>query len=141
MGRPHVFQTDTTLYHAVEGSRVFPAGETDPGGAWSERIGGEAVGAATTTSALKDLIAAQDQIEALESRLANNAHDLAAGAKALEDARALFSGLEQRAISAEKALAESQAQAAKYMAERDQARAETEGHKTRAKKPKPETDA
>lgn len=29
-----IFRTDTTLYHPVEGARVFPAGEQDPGPTW-----------------------------------------------------------------------------------------------------------
>lgn len=122
MARPNVFTTDTTLYHAIEGSRVFPAGETDPGAAWTDRVGGEAIGAATTTQALKDLIAAQDQIEAMEARLHANGHDLAVAAKATADAKAKATEMEQRALAAEKALTDAHAQSQQYMRERDQAR-------------------
>jgi hypothetical protein len=124
MARPNVFQTDTTLYHAVEGARVFPRGETDPGAAWSDRIGGEIVGKETVAQALKDLITAHDQIANLETRLTANASDLAESAKTREEALAKVHGLEQRAVAAEKFLEAAEAQAKTYMAERDQARAE-----------------
>lgn len=124
MARPHVFQVLTKLWHPAEGWREFPAGETDPGASWHDKEGGLAPGSATTTQALKDLIAAQDQIESLQHRLDSNANDLAESAKVRDIALAKVDGLEQRAIAAEKAQADAEEAARGYMAERDTARSE-----------------
>ena len=124
MARSYVFPVATKLYHPSEGERLFPAGETDPGGMWTERPGGETVGAATTTQALKDLIAAQELNEQLEARLVAAARDMAEAAQAKSDALAKVAGLEQRAVAAEKAKADAEDLAVQYMRERDDARAE-----------------
>lgn len=103
MARPNVFSEPTKLWHAAEGWREFPAGETDPGGAWHDKEGGSAPGGATVTQAMKDLIAAQDQIDAKDALLAAKDHDLAQSAKRAEEAEAKVKGLNQRALDAEAA--------------------------------------
>jgi hypothetical protein len=133
MGRPFVFNAPTTLYHPVEGERTFPQGETDPGPAWTDRIGGAAVGAATTTQALKDLITAQEQIEDLEKRLMANGADLAKSAKTREEALAKVTGLEQVALEAIGKHEAAEAQSQTYMRERDQARVEVEALRAKLK--------
>lgn len=126
MARPHVFSTDTALYHPIEGKRVFPKGETDPGPMWTDRIGGEVVGMKTTTQALKDLIGAQEQIEHLEARLMAAGRDLDVSAKTREEALAKLAGVEQDLIAAKAAQADAEALATQYMRERDDARQQRE---------------
>lgn len=59
------FKNPTTLYHPVEGPRVFPAGEQHPGAAWSSTPDGEPPSA--SEEALKtQLAAAREQMDALE---------------------------------------------------------------------------
>lgn len=124
MGRPFVFPVDTTLYHPSEGARVFPAGETDPGSAWTETRGGEPVDKGTIKQATKDLIAAQDQIDALGEQLNRKDHDLAVIGKERDEANGKVADLEQRAIAAEAGQVEADERAAEYMRERDAARAD-----------------
>lgn len=126
MPRPHVFSADTALYHPIEGKRVFPKGETDPGPMWTDRIGGEVVGMKTTTQALKDLIAAQEQIEHLETRLMASGRDLDETAKTREEALAKLAGVEQELIKSQAAQADAEALATQYMRERDDARKQFE---------------
>lgn len=122
MPRPHTFTVETVLYHPTEGKRVFPVGETDPGAMWSEKPGGEPVGAKASLQALHDLIEAQERIEALEAQLVRNGADLDNLAKGKADALAQVHELEQRAIAAEKARADAEDLAGQYMRERDAAR-------------------
>lgn len=122
MPRPQVFSIDTKLWHPSEGWRLFPAGETDPGGSWHEKEGGNPVGNSAAEGALKDLIEANDRIEQMGQQLASKDHDLAQMAAAKEAAEAKVAGLEQRAIAAEAAKADAEAAAAEYMRERDAAR-------------------
>lgn len=125
MANPNVLNEDTILYCPAEPQgRKFPKGETWPGDAWSFKPGGETVGANTTTEALKDLIAAQEQIEALQGLLDNANFSLANAAKAKEDAEAKVAGLEQAVRDAEAAKGEAESVAAGLTAERDRARAE-----------------
>lgn len=78
MARQSVFSVDTVLFHPSEPQgRTFPAGETDPGPAWSERPGGKAPGEKTVGEAAKDLLAAHEQIEALQSQLETQAASMA----------------------------------------------------------------
>lgn len=124
MTRAHVFAADTTLYHPGEGARVFPAGETDPGDAWSESPGGKPADKSTTRQAMLDLIAAQDQIDALGKQMVAKDHDLAVMASERDAANGKLGALEQRAIAAEAAAADAEARTADYMRERDAARQE-----------------
>lgn len=124
MARPYVFQTETTLYHPSEGARVFPAGETDPGPAWTDSRGGEPADKGTTKQAMRDLIAAQDQIDGLGAQLVSRDHDLAVMASTRDEASLKVAGLEQRAIDAEKGQETEAQRAAEYMRERDAARAD-----------------
>lgn len=124
MARQTVFTVDTILYNASEGARLFPAGETDPGGAWSDNPGGEPADKATTKQAMVDLIAAQDQIDGLGGQIARKDHDLAVIAKERDEANDKLADLEQRALAAEAAVATAEAAAADYMRERDSARDE-----------------
>lgn len=122
MARQAVFSVPTKLWHPAGGWREFPAGETDPGGAWHEKEGGEAPGSNTTAQALKDLIAAQEQIEALQATADRQAYDMGLARTAQEQAEAKVAGLEQRAISAETKAQEAETRSAQYMRERDDAR-------------------
>lgn len=124
MARPYVFQVETTLYHPSEGPRVFPAGETDPGPAWTDSRGGEPADKGTTKQAMKDLIAAQDQIDALGAQLSSQDHDLGTATKERDEANLKVAGLEQRATDAEKGQETEARRAADYMRERDDARAD-----------------
>lgn len=122
--RQQVFSVETKLWHPSEGWRVFPAGETDPGNAWSETEGGHPVGAASAAGALKDLIEANDQLDQMRQMMAAKDHDLAVMAKERDAANAKVSDLEQAGIDAVKARAAAEDAARGYMAERDTARAE-----------------
>lgn len=125
MARSNVFTSDTYLFNTATGEkRLFPKGESDPGNAWSEKEGGEAPGSATTTQALKDLIAAQDQIERLQATLSTQDASMAVLAGERDAAAGKVEGLEQAAADAEKARAEAETAAHAYMTERDAARAE-----------------
>lgn len=122
MARPHVFTSDTTLYHPSEGARIFPAGETDPGDAWHDSPGGAPADKGTTKQAMKDLIAAQDQMDALGAQLVAKDHDLAVIGAQRDEAAGKVADLEQRAIAAEKAAADAIEGATELRRERDQAR-------------------
>lgn len=125
MPNPNVLTVDTVLYSSMEpDGRLFPAGEPWPGDAWSSRPGGDPVGKSSVTAILKDLIAAQDQIEALDARLASGAHDLALIGQQRDEANNRVADLEQRALAAETASADAEKATAGYMKERDAARAE-----------------
>lgn len=123
MARPNTFTTDTVLYNIHSGERrTFPKGETDPGNAWSEKKGGDTAGASTTTQALKDLIAAQEQIEALQAAGATQDTSMAELAGERDAAVGKVAGLEQAAIEADRARDQALDDAKTYMTERDQAR-------------------
>lgn len=77
MPRQAVFTVDTILYHPIEGAYAFPAGSPDPGNAWTDKPGGDAPGKESVAQAMKDLVAAQDHIEALQRQLASVEHDKA----------------------------------------------------------------
>lgn len=132
MARPQVFTIATTLYHPVEGARVFPVGETDPGAMWSDKPGGDRAETSMESMA-KDLIAANDRADALGVRLEAQAHDMAQTAAEATAAKEALAAMEQRAIVAETAQAEAESAAKNYMDERDTARAELAALK--AKKP------
>ena len=125
MRNPAVLVAETRLFHPAEPEgRVFPAGETWPGDAWFDKPGGRDVGADTTKQAMKDLIAAQDTVDRLGGLLASKDHDLAVLAGERDAAKGALAALEQRAITAETALAASEGAARNYMQERDAARAD-----------------
>lgn len=67
--RAFVLAHDTWLYHPTEGKRLFPAGETDPGGAWSDSPGGDPAGAKTVEAAMAEVAEANTRIEALGRQL------------------------------------------------------------------------
>lgn len=123
MARPQVFNSDTTLYHAVEGARVFPAGETDPGAAWSDNPGGDR-SETSMPSVMKDLIEANDRADALGVRLDAQAHDMAATAAECTEAKEKLVASEQATIAATEAQKVAEDGAAGYMEERDAARTE-----------------
>jgi len=101
MARQSIFSTPTRLWHPTQGWFTFGIGEQDPGASWFEKEGGEPAGAATTSQALKDLIAAQDQIDQRDKALAAKDHDLAQASKAREEAEGKVEGLEQALKAAE----------------------------------------
>lgn len=133
MARANAFIVPTKLWHAAEGWREFPAGETDPGGSWSEQEGGNPVGNNATTGALKDLIEANDRLDAAAAREAKKDHDLGVMAAERDAAKGQVSDLEQRAIAAEQTREAAETAARGYMVERDQARRDLADAK-RAKK-------
>lgn len=123
MARPQVFTSDTTLYHPVEGPRVFPTGETDPGAAWSSNPGGDR-SEASMPNVMKDLIEANDRADALGVKLDAQAHDMAVTAAECTQAKEALAGAQQEAVAAEGAQKVAEEAAAGYMAERDIARTE-----------------
>lgn len=133
MSRPFVLTRDTKLWHPQVGWQLFPQGSTDPGDAWSDREGGQMPGSETSLQAMRDLIAAQEQIEALQKLLDQQAAGAAAVAKERDEAVAVRLTLEQRAIVAETAQKVAEDAARQYMAERDQARAEVATLKAKKK--------
>lgn len=140
MARQQVFTCDTTLYHPVEGERVFPTGETDPGPMWSENAGGDR-SETSMGSMATDLIAANDRADDLGQRLAAQAHDMAQTAAEATEAKEALAAMEQRAIAAEKAQAEAEEFARSYMEERDAARAELAAANAKpAKAPKTDSE-
>lgn len=131
MARPNVFLTDTRLWHPAEGWRTFPAGETDPGAAWSEKEGGDTPGGKTVAEAAKDLIAAHDQIENLQQLLATKDASMATLAQERDEAAGRLAAAEQARIDAEKARDEAVATAEGLTQQRDQAMAAAEQAKQR----------
>lgn len=128
MANPSVLAADAILYSPAEPEgRLFPAGESWPGDAWSLNRGGEPVGKGATKQAMKDLIDAQDTIDSLSGQLASKDHDLAVMAADRDDATGKLSDAEQRAIEAEKAQTAAEDAARAYMTERDNARSEIQG--------------
>lgn len=123
MPRQAIFSADTVLFHATEGKKLFPAGEQDPGPAWTDRRGGEPVGGATVASAAKDLLVAANTIETLESRLESQAADLDNMAQERDAATGALAAAEQRATDAEKARDEAVSAAEGLTQERDAATA------------------
>lgn len=123
MARPQVFSSPTTLYHPIEGPRVFPAGETDPGAAWSDNPGGDR-SETSMPSVMKDLIDANDRADALGVKLDKQAYDMAQTAADATAAKEALADAEQRAVAAEAAQKVAEDGATTYMAERDAARAE-----------------
>lgn len=125
MANPQTLAADTVLYCAAEPEgRMFPKGEQWPGDAWSANRGGKPVGEASVTQAMKDLIAAQDQIEALSAQLDRQTHSLAERTAERDGAASKVEALEQRAIAAETAQKTAEEAARGYMTERDVARAD-----------------
>jgi predicted nucleic acid-binding Zn-ribbon protein len=123
MANPQNLTVETRLYSAAEPEgRIFPAGEPWPGDAWSQNPGGAVAGANTTAQAMKDLIAAQDQNEALARQLATKDYSLAEVSAQRDAAQLLVKGLEERALEAESKVAAAEQAARDYMIERDQAR-------------------
>lgn len=113
MTRPAVFSTDTKLYHPSEPKgRVFPAGETDPGAAWTEQLGGKPAGEKTVGQAAKDLLEAHEQIEAHQSQLETQNASMAILAGERDDAVGKLEAAENAKAEAER--------------DRDAARAEAE---------------
>lgn len=127
MARTAVFLTDTRLWNAAEGWRIFPKGETDPGGAWSEFEGGAPARTATDEGVLKDLALAGAKIEALGRNLSAKDHDLAQMARERAEAVEALGAMEQRALAAERALVEAEDVARSLTRERDDARAQLSG--------------
>lgn len=126
MARPFTFSVETRLWHPSEGWKTFPAGETDPGAMWSEKEGGNPVGSQATAGALRDLIEANDRLDAAAQREARKDHDLAALAAERDEARGKLADLEQRTIAAGKAQVQAEDAARGYMLERDAARSEVQ---------------
>lgn len=121
-----IFSVDTTLYHPVEGKKLFPQGEQHPGPMWSARPGGEPVGAQTNVQALKDLTEAEDRIEALEGQLVRQSASMDVLAAERDKAVAELGDMEQAKIAAEGAAEEAKSQAESLTKERDRAVQEAE---------------
>jgi chromosome segregation ATPase len=133
MARPNVLSTDTKLYCPAEPEgRVFPAGSEWPGDVWSEKPGGEIAGAQTTAQAVKDLLAAQDQAEALQAQLESALHAAAQADARAGDAEKRMAEQAQQLRDAQQALATAEETAATVTAERDQAVANASGLQQRA---------
>jgi len=127
MARSYVFSTDLKLYHPAEPEgRVFPAGSTDPGAAWSDTPGGDRSESKSVAGMAKDLIEASDRADALAATVSRNASDLAEMGKVRDDAVAKAGALEQRVVDAERLRDQAQALAESATKERDTARAEVE---------------
>lgn len=122
MARQSIFSTDTVLYHPLEGAKTFPAGEQDPGPAWSENPGGPLVGGPSVKQSAADLIAAQDQIDGLGEQINRLGASLADVSKERDDAVGRTSALEAEANAANQAREAAEAAAAELTGERDQAR-------------------
>lgn len=123
MAREAIFSRDTRLWHPDEpgGWRVFPAGEQDPGPAWSEVEGGGGRPEDRDAATREALKAALARAEKAEHALAQRQADIDRLAQQRDDANAKVAGLERRAGEAEKALSEAKADKARYAEERDRA--------------------
>lgn len=130
MARAAHFSTPTKLYHPTQGERVFGVGEQDPGNAWSDKPGGD-TGSATTESALKDLIAAQEGSERMGRQVASAQHDAAQADRRAAEAVAALAESNQRAVDADKARVAAEEVAAQSTRERDMARGDVENLKGR----------
>lgn len=123
MTNPSTLAVETKLYCPAEpDGRVFPAGQPWPGDAWSADPGGAPVGGKSVTQAMKDLVAAQDQIDTLSGQLSSKDHDNAVLASQRDEAVGKVADLEQRAIAGEQGQAAADARVHDMMIERDQAR-------------------
>lgn len=127
MARPYVFSTDLKLYHPAEPEgRVFPAGSTDPGAAWSDSPGGDRSESKSVAGMARDLIEANDRADALAAIVSRNASDLAEMGKVRDEAVSKAAALEQRVADAERIRDEAQGLAEAATKERDAARTEVE---------------
>lgn len=125
MANPSVLNADTVLYSAAEpNGRLFPAGESWPGDAWSTNPGGDPLGEGLADGARKDVAKAQSRIDALTATVESNANDLAVSASERDAANGKVADLEQRALAAEQGQEAADGRAHDYMAERDQARSD-----------------
>jgi chromosome segregation ATPase len=122
MAREAIFSRETRLWHPASGWQTFPAGESNPGPAWSEVEGGGAEGTKTQASTLEELAAVTKRAERAEEAAAAREHDLSRLAQERDDAVAGRAAITRRAEEAEKALGEAEADKARYAEERDAAR-------------------
>lgn len=102
MKRPFIFAAPTTLYHPIEGERVFTTGEQDPGAAWFDNADCKTPEAPGQADAAKQLAVVLQDMERLERATEHRTHDLAAATQAREAAEAKVAGLEQAIVAAER---------------------------------------
>lgn len=127
MPRYTILPANMKLYSPAEPKgRMFLKGEPWPGDAWSEKPGGDDVGRATASQALKDLEAAKTQADDLRRVIASGEHDRAQLAAELAQAKAALAGARQAKADAEKARAEAEDIAREATKERDEARGEAQ---------------
>lgn len=125
MANPAVLTADTVLYSPAEpDGRMYPQGSEWPGDAWSANRGGEPLGKGAAAQAAKDLVAAQDRLDAMSAQMDRQTHSMAEISAQRDEATGKLADTEQRAIAAEAAQAEAELSAHNYMVERDQARAD-----------------
>lgn len=135
MAKFTILPADMKLYSPAEPKgRVFLAGESWPGDAWSDKPGGDEVGRGTVTQSLKDLEAAQKQADDLRSIVEGITHDLAQVSKERDDAMAQVAGLQAEVEAAKTSGGQDAAVLKGLTEERDHARAQVETQTTRANK-------
>jgi chromosome segregation ATPase len=133
MAREMILSADRVLYSPAEPEgRLFRAGEQWPGDAWSDQKDAEPEDKAAKANAVKELLAAHQEIERLGAVITAGDHDRGKIADERDAALAQVKGLNQRALDAEKAQAEAEARHLETAAQRDQARIEAENERQRA---------
>jgi chromosome segregation ATPase len=121
MARERIFSRETPLWHAIDGWKTFPPGESDPGPAWYEVEGGTASDGKRDAATLKELADLTARAEKAETLADKRTHDLAVLAQQVADADAKVADLTRRADEAERAAAGHEADKLRIAAERDQA--------------------
>jgi hypothetical protein len=124
MPKYNVLPDDMKLYSPAEPKgRLFLKGEAWPGDAWSDKPGGEVAGKDTAAQALKDLIKAQEQNEAIQAQLENAIHSAAQADQRAEAAEAALEAQAQALKDAEAAKQAAEAVATEVTADRDRLQA------------------
>jgi hypothetical protein len=121
MARERIFSRETRLYHHIDGWKAFPAGETDPGPAWSEHEGPAAEPGSRDGATLKEMADLTVRAEKAEALVSARAHDMARLEQAAADSAREAAMQKARADEVTRSLEEAQANVLRIAAERDQA--------------------
>jgi hypothetical protein len=123
MARERTFTRETRLWNSKSGEwDVFPAGEQDPGPAWSEIEGGTPDGGVKTASAaLAELAAVTKRAEDAEQRIGRLQHDCAQRNQEATVALAEVARLTEAMILLQRERDEAEANKLRMAEERDRA--------------------
>lgn len=133
MARPSILQRDTKLYSPAEpDGRVFLAGESWPGDAWSDDPDPQAATKAADAEGATLLAATLKEVGELRHNIEGMKHSLAQQAAELSKAKEEVGLITQAAADAETAKSAAMQEAQEAVRARDQAIADASGYRQRA---------